>query len=368
MRSRTTCTHADYVRAHTNATFVVGEEYGFADGLFAGFDEAAGQLRQDGLGLRAGAGRLCPPRPPPLEHPRSVFQLLKQHYDRYTPDVVADVAGCSAEEFLRMAEIICSTGRADRVGTIMYAVAGPCTRSAARSSAPRRSCSCCSATSAGPGAASTRCAGTPTCREPRTTPSSPVSLPGYLKVPTPPQQSLAAHLRDSTPRPLVADTVNYWGNYPKFYVLADEGVVRGAGDARQRLRLPLPRQAGRRRDVAVDLGQGAPGDAGRLRRPRLQPAAGRPRRAAPARRDVEAEVEGGHRPLHARLGRVLEGAGHGPGPDRHRGALSAVVPLDRARRLVHQQRALGAVEGEGHRPRRSGCAPTPGSCPISSGG
>ena len=43
-------------------------------------------------------------------------------------------------------------------------------------------------------------------------------LPGYLKVPTPPQTSLAAHLGDSTPRPLVADTVNYWGNYPKFYV------------------------------------------------------------------------------------------------------------------------------------------------------
>ena len=43
-------------------------------------------------------------------------------------------------------------------------------------------------------------------------------LPGYLKVPTPPQTSLAAHLGDSTPRPLVPDTVNYWGNYPKFYV------------------------------------------------------------------------------------------------------------------------------------------------------
>ncbi len=43
-------------------------------------------------------------------------------------------------------------------------------------------------------------------------------LPGYLKIPTPGQTSLREHFDDSTPKPLVPDTVNYWGNYPKFYV------------------------------------------------------------------------------------------------------------------------------------------------------
>ena len=43
-------------------------------------------------------------------------------------------------------------------------------------------------------------------------------LPGYLRVPRPDQTSLATHLQDSTPKPLVPDAVNYWGNYPKFYV------------------------------------------------------------------------------------------------------------------------------------------------------
>ena len=33
--------HDDYVRAHTNASFIISEDFGFADGLFAGFDEAA---------------------------------------------------------------------------------------------------------------------------------------------------------------------------------------------------------------------------------------------------------------------------------------------------------------------------------------
>ena len=113
--------HDDYVRAHTNASFVVSEEYGFSDGLFAGFDEAASNYDKTAWDYDRGADNYAR-RDDSLQHPRSVFQLLKQHYDRYTPDVVADIAGCSEAGFLEMAEIICSTGRADRVGTIMYAV------------------------------------------------------------------------------------------------------------------------------------------------------------------------------------------------------------------------------------------------------
>ena len=33
--------HADYVRAHTNASFLVSGDFGFEDGLFSGFEEAA---------------------------------------------------------------------------------------------------------------------------------------------------------------------------------------------------------------------------------------------------------------------------------------------------------------------------------------
>ena len=90
----TTCTTPTTCAPHTNATFVVGEEYGFADGLFAGFDEAAGNYDKTAWDYgRAGPDGYVRRRPPRSTHPRSVFQLLKQHYDRYTPDVVADVAG-----------------------------------------------------------------------------------------------------------------------------------------------------------------------------------------------------------------------------------------------------------------------------------
>ena len=36
-----------------------------------------------------------PPRDPTLQHPRCVFQILKRHFSRYTPEIVAQVCGCS---------------------------------------------------------------------------------------------------------------------------------------------------------------------------------------------------------------------------------------------------------------------------------
>src|SRR5262249_7376928 len=47
-----------------------------------------------------------PPRDPNLQHPRCVFQLLKRHFARYTPEVVSQVCGCAPEEMVRVAELL----------------------------------------------------------------------------------------------------------------------------------------------------------------------------------------------------------------------------------------------------------------------
>src|ERR1035441_10254246 len=57
-----------------------------------------------------------------MEHPRSVFQLMKKHYSRYTPEMVSRISGCSPQEFEKAAEIITSTYGPDKAGTIMYAL------------------------------------------------------------------------------------------------------------------------------------------------------------------------------------------------------------------------------------------------------
>ena len=56
---------------------------------------------------------------------------MKRFYARYTPEMVANICGCTAEDFTRVAEMITSTYTADRVRT------RSCTRSAGRITAIR---------------------------------------------------------------------------------------------------------------------------------------------------------------------------------------------------------------------------------------
>ncbi len=63
-----------------------------------------------------------PPRDETLQNPRSVFQYLRRHYERYTPEVVADICGCSPEELIEVAETLCRNSGPDRTSAICYAV------------------------------------------------------------------------------------------------------------------------------------------------------------------------------------------------------------------------------------------------------
>src|SRR5438046_761540 len=113
----------DYVRLHTNAPFIVRDGFTFDEktGLFSGwdpdkkqYDASTWQYELDGQGNAK--------VDPTLQHPRSVFQLMKKFYSRYTPQKVSEVCGCNAEAFTKAAEIITSTYTPTRVGTIMYAL------------------------------------------------------------------------------------------------------------------------------------------------------------------------------------------------------------------------------------------------------
>ena len=125
---------------------------------------------------------------PTLENPRCVFQLLKKHVDRYTPEMVERICGTPKETFLKVCEIVTSTGNARaRAARSRTRSAGRSTRSASRSSARRRCCSSSSATSGGRAAASTPSAATRTSRARPTSAGTFEILPGYLKTPAGPQ-------------------------------------------------------------------------------------------------------------------------------------------------------------------------------------
>jgi len=66
--------------------------------------------------------------PPPaqrdetLQNPRTVFQIVKRHYSRYTPDMVERVCGVPQDVFQKIAQVITDNSGPERTGVISYAV------------------------------------------------------------------------------------------------------------------------------------------------------------------------------------------------------------------------------------------------------
>jgi formate dehydrogenase major subunit len=65
----------------------------------------------------------APPRDETLRNPRCVFQVVKRHFSRYTPEMVEQVTGCSKETFQKVAATILENSGRDRTTSWAYAVA-----------------------------------------------------------------------------------------------------------------------------------------------------------------------------------------------------------------------------------------------------
>ncbi len=62
------------------------------------------------------------PSDPTLQNPRCVYQLLKKHYARYTPETVASICGCTAEQVVKVARLLAENAGREKTSAIVYAV------------------------------------------------------------------------------------------------------------------------------------------------------------------------------------------------------------------------------------------------------
>jgi len=141
----------EYVAHYTNAPDIVGEDFRDTedlDGLFSGYDPDTrtydpASWQYEGVGVPAAAGAreqeaasgeehgdhgghdgrpASPPRDPTLRHPRCVFQVLKRHFARYTPEMVERVCGVPRDAFLAVAEALCDNSGRERTSALVYSV------------------------------------------------------------------------------------------------------------------------------------------------------------------------------------------------------------------------------------------------------
>src|SRR6266576_5834291 len=84
------------------------------------------QVRQAGRGEAHGAGGAAahrdPDRDETLQHPRCVFQVLKRHFARYTPEMVERACGVPPEVFARVCELVTENSGPERTTAFVYSV------------------------------------------------------------------------------------------------------------------------------------------------------------------------------------------------------------------------------------------------------
>jgi len=109
-----------------------------------------------------------PKTDPTLKDPHTVFQIVKRHYRRYTPEMVEKVCGCPKEKFLKVAETLLANSGRDKTSNITYAVGWTQHTVGVQIIRCAGMLQALLGTSAGPAAACWPSAATPRSRAPRT--------------------------------------------------------------------------------------------------------------------------------------------------------------------------------------------------------
>jgi formate dehydrogenase major subunit len=243
--------NAEYVKNYTNAAFLVGEGFKLPiDGLFSGYNPATHSYDRSSWNYEEGgsvSGKAAaddPPDPkvakapakapagmPPnvaydltLQHPRCVFQLLKKHYSRYTPEMVERITGIPKADFVRAADLLTSIrkdGDTRKVGTVVYAVGW--TQHSYGTQIIRTACIyqllLGNVGRAGGGVNALR--GHSNIQGATDMAGIFDILPGYMKMPIPTDVDLKTYVGRITPKPSKPqgwDSFNYWSNTSKFAV------------------------------------------------------------------------------------------------------------------------------------------------------
>jgi formate dehydrogenase major subunit len=207
----------EYVRNYTDFSFVVREDFAFDSGLYSGYNEKDRIYDRSSWDYERGADGYVV-TDSTLQHPRTVYQLLKKHYSRYTPDMVASACGTPKDKFLQICELLASTAVPGRAATILYAlgwtqhsVGSQMIRTGAMLQLLLGNIGV-----AGGGMNALR--GHSNIQGLTDLGLMSDLLPGYLTLPREAEQRFDDYIGARTQMPLRPNQLSYWQNYKKFHV------------------------------------------------------------------------------------------------------------------------------------------------------
>jgi formate dehydrogenase major subunit len=208
--------HKDYVLSYTNAPFLIREDFNFADGVFSGYDAAKRsydkstwgyQLDKDGYAMVDET----------LENPRCVYQLMKAHFSRYTPDMVEKICGTPKDKFLKVAEMIGTTCTPDKVMTILYALGWTQHSHGSENIRTMAMIQLLLGNMGRAGGGVNALRGHANVQGITDQCAYSEVLPGYLSAPTDADDTREKYIAARTPKPLRPNQMNFGANFPKWH-------------------------------------------------------------------------------------------------------------------------------------------------------
>ena len=218
----------DYVKAFTNAPYVVKDGFDYKDGLFTGYDEARRDYNRSTWDYELGPDGYVVSD---MDNPRSVWNLLKKHIAVYTPEMVERICGTPKDKFLKVAQWIAECSAKDKTMTSMYALGWT------QHSKGSQNIRTMAMLQLILGNIGTRGGGMNALRGHSNiqglTDIGLMSnlIPGYLTIPTEKEPTLDAYMSTRGFKPLRPNQMSYWQNYKKFFVSFQKSMWGSAATA-----------------------------------------------------------------------------------------------------------------------------------------
>jgi len=208
----------EYVRNYTDMPFIVREDFAFNDGIYSGYDEAAGKYTdKSSWNYEIGEDGYAKVDPT-LSHPRCVYQLMKKHYSRYTTEMVEKICGVSPAQFQKVADALASTAVPGRAGTILYALGWTHHTTGAQTIRLGAMVQLLLGNMGIAGGGMNALRGHSNIQGLTDLGLMSNLLPGYMTLPNEAEQDFDAYIKARAPQALRPNQLSYWSNYKKFHV------------------------------------------------------------------------------------------------------------------------------------------------------
>jgi formate dehydrogenase major subunit len=207
----------DYVKAFTNATYVVRDGFAYQDGLFSGYDEAKRSYDKSTWEYEFDADGFAVVDDT-LQNPRCVWNLLKSHAAVYTPEMVERICGTPKEKFLKVAEMVAETSATNKTMTSMYALGWTQHSKGSQNIRAMAMLQLILGNIGVRGGGMNALRGHSNIQGLTDVGLMSNLIPGYLTLPTDKEVDFTTYMSTRGFKPLRPNQTSYWQNYKKFFV------------------------------------------------------------------------------------------------------------------------------------------------------